>query len=381
MDSSSIPKFISNPTIVENIKLSRPVFKIIPQIAKKDDSIGTFSKIRKGVAYTEEPRICIHCNIEELGSEDLLNMFRTVICDENGIAKPEHKIIETLGFVEILNIPEFLEEVVRIVLSRAHGEFIWLDSVTKLTQQAIRVVTGLPSTGSRPNKTKKVPNNTVKTLSGATSDSRSLRINHIKDIIMRFISMILGYKTTHANILNSVSSLCINSAYEMVNNNAKIDVCVWLKDELIDILKKIKGDKNGTISFGNLLVCLRLYFTKEIPGIGLKDFGYDISIGKKLQEAFTSMGTAKDSNISEYLKKFQAKMKTRERLPQSVVHKYDKEIYFVIKKDETWMEVVLPRTIWVTEMGYEADVNIIETYAKALLEAPREPIENVFGSA
>lgn len=42
------------------------------------------------------------------------------------------------------------------------------------------------------------------------------------------------------------------------------------------------------------------------------------------------------------------------------------------------MEVVVPRTIWVTEMGYEIDDNIIETNAKALLEAPKEPTKKVF---
>lgn len=45
------------------------------------------------------------------------------------------------------------------------------------------------------------------------------------------------------------------------------------------------------------------------------------------------------------------------------------------------MEAVIPRTIWVTEMGYEIDDHIIKTYAKALLEAPNEPKEEVFGSA
>lgn len=380
MASSSNLEFIANPTIVENVKCPRPMFKIIPEVAKQDDSIWAFSKIPKGVVFAEDPMIYIHYNIEELGYEELLKMFRMVICDENGTIKPEHKIVETLGFVEILNILEFLEEVVSIILSRAHGEFLWLDSIYKITRQAIRAVAGLPSTDSRPKKTKKVPNNKVMILTGATSNSRSLRVNDIKDINVRFVSMVLGYKTTHANRLNSVSSLCINSAYEMVNNNAMIDVCEWLKDELTDNLKKIKGDKKGTFHFRNLLVCLMLYFTKEIPSTRPKYFGYDILVGKQLQEAFSSMGTAKDNNITEYYKYFQAKIKTRERLPQSIVDKYDKEIYFVIKKDETWMEVVLPRTIWVTEMGYAIDINIIETYAKALLDAPREPIEQVFGS-
>lgn len=32
-------------------------------------------------------------------------------------------------------------------------------------------------------------------------------------------------------------------------------------------------------------------------------------------------------------------------------------------------------------MGYEEDLNIIETYTKALLDAPKESTEEVFGSA
>lgn len=352
MASSSAPKFIANPTIVEVVKRPRPVFKIIPEIEKQDDSLGAFSKNPKDVAYAKDHRMYIHCHNEELGSEEILKMFKTVICDESGIVKPELKVIETLGFVEILEIPEFPKEVVRIVLSKVHGELFWLDSICKITKEAVRAMAGLPSTGSRPNKTKKVPNNTVKTLTGATYDSKSLRVNNVKVDNVRLISIILGYKATHANRLNSVSSLCIKSAYDMVNNDAKIDVCEWLKDELIDNLKKIKGDKKGTFRFGNLLVCLILYLTKEVPSIGKKDFGYDIPVGKQLLEIFTGMGTDKDNNITEYFKTFKEKMKTRERLPQSIVDKYEKEICFVIKKDEIWMETDLPRTVWVTEMGY-----------------------------
>lgn len=74
-------------------------------------------------------------------------------------------------------------------------------------------------------------------------------------------------------------------------------------------------------------------------------------------------------------------MKTRVRLSQGIVDKYQKEICFVIKKDEIWMEAVIPRTIQVTKMGYETDDNIIETYAKALLKAPKELEEKVFASA
>lgn len=93
------------------------------------------------------------------------------------------------------------------------------------------------------------------------------------------------------------------------------------------------------------------------------------------------MGTDRDKNIADYFKTFQTKMRARERLPQSIVDKYDKKIYFVIKWDETWMEVVIPRTVWVTEMGYEVDLPILETYENTLLDAPMEPFEGIFGNA
>lgn len=106
--------------------------------------------------------------------------------------------------------------------------FFWLDSIHKISKEAVKAVTGLPSIGSRLDITKRVSNDTVMALIGATFDKRSLRVNEVKDINVRFISMILGYKATHAKRLNSVSSLCIKSAYDMVNDNARIDVCEWL---------------------------------------------------------------------------------------------------------------------------------------------------------
>lgn len=79
---------MANPTIVENIKWPRPIFKIIPKIEKMDDSIGAFFRILKGVAFVEDPMAYIHCYIESLGSEDLMNMYMNVITGKNGVVKP-----------------------------------------------------------------------------------------------------------------------------------------------------------------------------------------------------------------------------------------------------------------------------------------------------
>lgn len=64
MASSSVPEFIANPTIVKVIKRPRPVFQLVPEIAKKDDNVGAFSQIPKGVVFVEDPRMYIHCHIE-----------------------------------------------------------------------------------------------------------------------------------------------------------------------------------------------------------------------------------------------------------------------------------------------------------------------------
>lgn len=98
MASSSTPGFIENPTVVEVIKCPRPVFQLVPEIAKKDDNVGAFSQIPKGVVYAEDPRIYIHCHIEELGDEEIKNMYKFVIFDDSDKVKPKHQIIETLGF-------------------------------------------------------------------------------------------------------------------------------------------------------------------------------------------------------------------------------------------------------------------------------------------
>lgn len=57
----------------------------------------------------------IHCHIEEIGDEEIKNMYKIVICDDSSNVKLGHKIIETLGFTEILSIPDFPKEVIRIV--------------------------------------------------------------------------------------------------------------------------------------------------------------------------------------------------------------------------------------------------------------------------
>lgn len=46
------------------------------------------------------------------------------------------------------------------------------------------------------------------------------------------------------------------------------------------------------------------------------------------------MGANSDELVKKYFKNFQTRMKRRERISESIVDKYDKQICFVVKRDE-----------------------------------------------
>lgn len=54
-------------------------------------------------------------------------MYMSELIGESGKIKPAYKHIEELGFIDILDILEFEDEIIRYVLSIVHGEFIWLN--------------------------------------------------------------------------------------------------------------------------------------------------------------------------------------------------------------------------------------------------------------
>lgn len=72
------------------------------------------------------------------------------------------------GFTDILEMPEFEDEMIQYVLSRVHGEFMWLDRPYKITKEAICAIISLPQVGQTPDR-RKIPNNEVNKLIGATS--------------------------------------------------------------------------------------------------------------------------------------------------------------------------------------------------------------------
>lgn len=143
-ESSSAPNFIANPIVVEVKDCPRPILKPCPHIATLDDSVGVLYRVLVGVAYVEDVKAYIHYHIEDLSTSDIKSMYIRELMEDFGKIKPEYKHIEDLGFTDILDILEFEDEIVQYVLSRVHGEFIWLDRLYKILKEAISAITDLP---------------------------------------------------------------------------------------------------------------------------------------------------------------------------------------------------------------------------------------------
>lgn len=155
------------------------------------------------------------------------------------------KEIKDLGLTDILYIPEFKDKMIRYVLRRVHNEFIWLDIPYMIMKEAIQDVTGLPRVGQE--LSKKISNTKVKKLIGVTSDSRSMRVSTITNSNIKFTSMIIGYKVTQSNHLNSIANSCIHVAHQMLRNNVKYDLCEWMRSELMLNLKISKEQRKARL--------------------------------------------------------------------------------------------------------------------------------------
>lgn len=71
-------------------------------------------------------------------------------------------------------------------------------------------------------------------------------------------------------------------------------------------------------------------------------------------------------------------MHERERIPNSIVQKYQDTICFMVDTDQCLMEVVEPGTSWIMPMGYEVDEQILELYTQHLLSKLVDPSEERF---
>lgn len=76
----------------------------------------------------------------------------------------------------------------------------------------------------------------------------------------------------------------------MVKENDRYDICQWMCEELISNLGKIKGKKKSVFRYGNLVVCLMLFFLNELLGSGKTQWVFDMPVGKQIKYAIRGLG-------------------------------------------------------------------------------------------
>lgn len=72
-----------------------------------------------------------------------------------------------------------------------------------------------------------------------------MRVDDVREIDVKFVAMIIGYKVYQSNRLNSIFSNNILIAHQMVKEDAHYDLCSVILKELMKNLNKIKQDKRN----------------------------------------------------------------------------------------------------------------------------------------
>lgn len=210
-------------------------------------------------------------------------------------------------------------------------------------------------------------------LTGLVSDSRGMTINSIKDDLVKYACMVIGYRTFFASRINSVSSATVNTAYRMIKEDASFDLCTHMQRQLLLNLKSIKQDNALMFKFGKLLVGLFFYFQGYFPRVGDVQWSVDQPVTKKIKKSIQAIGTGYPDVLNKYFDEFRQKMSQRMRISGDIVKKYEDDICFTIQVDKCIMEVVEPRQEEVEPMGYEVMYDMLEGYASTLIVSPLDP--------
>lgn len=117
-----------------------------------------------------------------------------------------------------------------------------------------------------------------------------MRVDDIRDIDVKFATMVIGYKVYQSNQLNSVSGTNILIAHHMVKEDTHHDLCSVMLKELMTNLHKIKKDKKNTFRYGYFVICLAFYFLNMIPGYGKIHWAFDRLIATQIAKILDSQG-------------------------------------------------------------------------------------------
>lgn len=118
---------------------------------------------------------------------------------------------------------------------------------------------------------KYIKNEVVMENTRATYDKRALKVIPIKNPIVRYAAMVIGYKVYFKNRDNFVSTTAINVAHEMVVNGSDLELCEFLRKKIMENMRLTK-ERKYVFKYVTLVMCLLFYFLKEISIFGKENW-------------------------------------------------------------------------------------------------------------
>lgn len=100
---------IATSLVVEIKDNARPIFKKHPFKSVEDDPKGAFSSVPYDVLHNEDIRAYIHCDLEELGNTDMLDLYNNHFANSLGNLKLEYKVLQDKDFSQFVHFLLFDE--------------------------------------------------------------------------------------------------------------------------------------------------------------------------------------------------------------------------------------------------------------------------------
>lgn len=112
-----------------------------------------------------------------------------------------------------------------------------------------------------------------------------MTVNTIRDDLVKYVCMVIGYKIFYASRMNFIPLVMVHATYRMIKENAKCDLCTYMKNQLLENLKLIKSDESQRFKFGQLLIGLFFYFQIYFPGVDDVEWSTDLPVTKQIKES------------------------------------------------------------------------------------------------
>lgn len=244
---------IQEPVVVKNVEKPSLKYSLTPKVASEPDDKTTFSLIPDRVLLVEDVKFFTKCQVEELGHVEIKDTYDELCTDGKLDSKYEH--IKIKGLTEALTYPHvFKAQWVKLVLSRVHDDFMWLEEQPfKITKEIIHLITGYPIY-DHARAQKMISQKELITLTRVESDCRGLKLNNVTNAKLKFAIRVIGYCFFQSARENSVPCAAVDLAYKIVKKGMKIDLCEVLLKNLFENLNTIRKPKKNnsanTLKFG-----------------------------------------------------------------------------------------------------------------------------------